>query len=77
MRYNVEFLQKFEILGGLGELISDPFGITRCKESECLKTGQQLDLRRAGPGAVAPLKENNEARHLRQPHNASNTASCA
>ena len=73
MRFKAEFLQKFEIWGGFWETISDPFGINRCKKSECLKTGQQLDLRRAGPGAVAPLKENKEARHLRQPHNASNT----
>ena len=77
MRFKAEFLQKFELLGGFGELISDPFGINRCKKSECLKTGQQLDWRGDETGAVAPLKENKEARHLRQPHNASNTASRA
>ena len=75
MRFKAEFLQKFEILGGLGESISDPFGINRCKKSECLKTGQQRDWEGDETGAVAPLKENKEARHLRQPHNASNTAS--
>ena len=57
--------------------MSDPFGTNRCKKSECLKTGQQGDLGRDGPEAVAPLKENKEARHLRQPHNGSNTASRA
>ena len=67
MRFKAEFLQKFEILGGLGESISDRFGINRCKKSEWLKTGQQGDLRRDETGAVAPLKENREARHLRQP----------
>ena len=77
MRFKAEFLQKFEILGGLGGSISDRFGINRCKKSECLKTGQQVNSGRDETGAVAPLKENREARHLRQPHNASNTASRA
>ena len=54
--------------GGFGgDTISNPFGINRCKKSDCLKTGQRLDSRRAETGAVAPLKENKEARHLRQP----------
>ena len=51
-----------EVFGGS---ISDRFGINRCTKSECLKTGPQLDLGRAGPEAVAPLKESKEARHLR------------
>ena len=44
MRFKVEFLQKFEILEGFGDLISGLFGINRCKRSECLKTGQRGDL---------------------------------
>ena len=39
----LSFLQKFEILGDLWGLISDPFGINRCKTSECLKTGTRGD----------------------------------
>ena len=77
MCFNAEFLEKFEIRGGLGESISHPFGINRCKKSECLKTGQQRDSGRDETGAVVPLKENKQARHLRQPHNGSNTASRA
>ena len=56
MRFKAEFLQKFEILGGFGQAISDPFGINRCKKSEFLKTGTQVDWEGAGPGAVAPFK---------------------
>ena len=77
MRFKAEFLQKYEILRGSGGSISDPFGINRCKKSECLKTGQQGDLGRDGPEAVAPLKENKEARHLDSHRDRSNTASRA
>ena len=56
MRFKAEFLQKFETWGDLGGSISEPFGINRCKKSECLKTGTQGDLRRDGPESVAPLK---------------------
>ena len=51
MRFKAEILQKFEILGGLGESISDRFGTNRCKKSEWLKTGQQGDL---GQGVWVP-----------------------
>ena len=77
MRFKPEFFKKFEIWGGFGELISDPFGINRCKKSECLKTGTQVDLGRDETGAVAPLKENKEARHLDSRRDRSNTATRA
>ena len=69
MRFKAEFLQKFEIWGGQFQTL---FGTNRCKKSECLKTGAQGDLRRDGPEAVAPLKENKEASDSHR--NGSNTA---
>ena len=64
MRFKAEFLQKFEILGGLGGSISDRFGTNRCKKSECLKTGLRVAASEFRNGGVGPLKQDKQARDL-------------
>ena len=56
MHFKAESLQKFEIWGSLGELISDLLGINRCKKSEWLKTGLRVAAGKFETGGCGSLK---------------------
>ena len=48
VRFNAEFLQKFEILGGSWRWFFDTFGTNRCKKKRSSKTGLRGNLGKPG-----------------------------